>query len=245
MKWLLAIFLATVASIAVASVHEARSFTNNGEHKEALLALDKVKISDADYNEYCYLKAVNHFSMNQAEEASFWIEKLLSSFSEMPKRYHEVAILMKHDMETWTKNDLGDVSRKMKIASERLSKNKGGKETQEVQKDILDTLGKMIKEKEDALEAAMMQRLKEEEEARKRGEAAFRERSPDPQDDTLGGHENGTGKIDRKKVREIAELWGKLPEKERAVALRELTRTMPAKDRSVIEAYFKKLQEKK
>jgi hypothetical protein len=42
-------------------------------------------------------------------------------------------------------------------------------------------------------------------------------------------------------VKEIAEVWGKLPEKERAKALVELTRGMPARDRAVIEAYFKEL----
>jgi hypothetical protein len=44
---------------------------------------------------------------------------------------------------------------------------------------------------------------------------------------------------------EIAELWGKLPEKERAKALVELTRSMPAKDRAVIEAYYYILLAKK
>jgi len=37
--------------------------------------------------------------------------------------------------------------------------------------------------------------------------------------------------VDTKKVKEIAEVWGKLPEKERAQAMRDLTRGMPAKDR--------------
>ncbi len=45
-------------------------------------------------------------------------------------------------------------------------------------------------------------------------------------------------------MKEIAEVWGKLPEKERAKALVELTRGMPAKDRAVIEAYFKELAKK-
>jgi len=35
-----------------------------------------------------------------------------------------------------------------------------------------------------------------------------------------------------------------LPEKERAKALVELTRGMPAKDRAVIEAYFQELAKK-
>jgi hypothetical protein len=60
--------------------------------------------------------------------------------------------------------------------------------------------------------------------------------------DTMGGTASGTGQVDIKKAKEIAEMWGKLPEKERAEALRELTRSMPAKDRAVIEAYFKEIQ---
>jgi hypothetical protein len=50
--------------------------------------------------------------------------------------------------------------------------------------------------------------------------------------------------VDKRKVKEIADVWGKLPEKERARALVELTRGMPAKDKAVIEAYFKELAKK-
>ena len=62
--------------------------------------------------------------------------------------------------------------------------------------------------------------------------------------DTMGGTASGTGQIDPKRAKEIAEVWGKLPEKERAAALRDLTRSLPAKDRAVIEAYFRELQKK-
>jgi hypothetical protein len=37
-------------------------------------------------------------------------------------------------------------------------------------------------------------------------------------------------------------VWGKLPEKERAKAMADLTRGMPAKYRDAIEAYFKQLE---
>jgi len=62
--------------------------------------------------------------------------------------------------------------------------------------------------------------------------------------DSNGGTANKPGEVDTKKVKEIADVWGKLPEKERAKALVELTRDMPAKDRAVIEAYFKELAKK-
>jgi hypothetical protein len=62
--------------------------------------------------------------------------------------------------------------------------------------------------------------------------------------DSNGGTANKPGEVDSKKVKEIADVWGKLPEKDRAKALVELTRGMPAKDRAVIEAYFKELAKK-
>ena len=39
----------------------------------------------------------------------------------------------------------------------------------------------------------------------------------------------------------MAEVWGKLPAKDRAKALQELTREMPPRYREVIEKYFKEL----
>lgn len=50
------------------------------------------------------------------------------------------------------------------------------------------------------------------------------------------------GVIDMKKFKEYADVWGKLPEKERAKAMADLTRNMPAKYRDAIEAYFKHLE---
>ncbi len=47
-----------------------------------------------------------------------------------------------------------------------------------------------------------------------------------------------------KRIREIAQVWGKLPEKERARAMVELTRGMPPKYREAIETYFKQLNSK-
>jgi hypothetical protein len=53
----------------------------------------------------------------------------------------------------------------------------------------------------------------------------------------------GPGNIDQKRLRGIAEQWGKLPEKERAKALADLTRDAPPRYREVIENYFKRIAE--
>ena len=52
---------------------------------------------------------------------------------------------------------------------------------------------------------------------------------------------SGPGRVDPKKLENLAQNWGKLPEKERAQAMQDLTRDMPAKYREVVENYFKKL----
>ena len=50
----------------------------------------------------------------------------------------------------------------------------------------------------------------------------------------------GPGKVDEKRLKQLAEAWGKLPEKERAKAMMELTRDMPPRFRELIENYLRK-----
>jgi len=41
-------------------------------------------------------------------------------------------------------------------------------------------------------------------------------------------------------LKQLAETWGKLPEKDRAKAMMELTRDMPPRYRELIESYLRK-----
>jgi hypothetical protein len=59
--------------------------------------------------------------------------------------------------------------------------------------------------------------------------------------DSQIGRISGPGNVDPKRLKKVAEDWGKLPEKERAKAMQELTRDMPPEYREVIESYFRKL----
>jgi hypothetical protein len=49
------------------------------------------------------------------------------------------------------------------------------------------------------------------------------------------------GNVDQKRLQNLAQTWGKLPAKEQAKAMAELTRDMPPRYREVIENYFKKV----
>ncbi|MFL5339515.1 MAG: hypothetical protein ACJ8F7_05040 [Gemmataceae bacterium] len=55
----------------------------------------------------------------------------------------------------------------------------------------------------------------------------------------MGGTNGGPGAIDNKRLKEIAEVWGKLPEKERAKAMMEMTKDLPPRYREIIENYAK------
>ena len=54
---------------------------------------------------------------------------------------------------------------------------------------------------------------------------------------------SGPGQIDAKKIKDLAEQWGKLPPREREANMRELTRDMPQRYREVIQEYFRKLSQ--
>jgi len=59
--------------------------------------------------------------------------------------------------------------------------------------------------------------------------------------DSFGGNNGGAGKVDDKKLKELAEVWGKLPEKDRAKAMIDLTKDLPPRYREIIENYAKTL----
>ena len=60
------------------------------------------------------------------------------------------------------------------------------------------------------------------------------------QDSNIGTN-SGPGNADPKKFENLAKAWGKLPEKDRARAMQDLTRDMPPKYREVIETYFRRI----
>jgi hypothetical protein len=225
----------------------ARALSNRKVYEEALESFALLKPEDVvDPSAYFFHKAVCEHALMLKDQADSSIDRLLVDVMDAPERHRMVAALMHYDMLTWQEKDLGWIARKMGNIQRRLDLKRGGKHTQKMQKEVLVRLDEMIKEIENkqksggncpnggACPSGGQQP----------GNNPGTDKSSSPQQDTQGGSANGTGQVDSKKVKEIAEVWGKLPEKERVAALRELTRTMPAKDRAIIEAYFRELQKK-
>jgi len=225
----------------------AKALAQRKVYEEALDAFALVKPEDVvDPAAYFFHKAVCEHALMLKENADASIDRLLVDVSDAPERYRMVAALMHFDMLTWQDKDLDWVARKMNSIQRRLDLKRGGKNTQKQQKEVLVRLDEMIKEIENKQKCngSCPNGGSCPSGGQAPGNTPGTDKSSSPQQDTQGGTANGPGQVDSKKVKEIAEVWGKLPEKERAQALRELTRSMPAKDRAVIEAYFKELQKK-
>jgi hypothetical protein len=206
--------------------------------EETLETLKLVKPENVvDPAAYLFHRAVAEHSMSLREEATRSIIRLLDDAAEVPERYKTVAVLMAFDMQAWREKDLSDIARKMDNIERRLELARGGPTTQKMQKDVVARLDEIIKQ------------IENQSKGDSNGGSCPNGGQPgnpgavpnSPQRDSMGGKNGGPGNVDPKKLDGLAKQWGKLPEKERAQAMQELTRDMPAKYREIIESYFRKL----
>jgi hypothetical protein len=236
----------------------ARALSQRRVYEEALEALKSIRPEQVvDPATHLFHKAAAEYSTLQKKDCDDTIARLLDDVIDAPERYKMVAALMHFDMLSWKDKDLGSIARKMDNVERRLELARGGPQTQKQQKEIVDRLDELIKQ----LENQQKQQQQQQQQGGKPGEQPGGQcpnggqpgqgqgqgppsdniQASSPQQDSMGGNGKGPGNVDPKKLKEMAEVWGKLPERERAKAMLELTRDMPPRYREVIENYFKKL----
>jgi hypothetical protein len=226
----------------------SKALTTRKVYEEALDGFAVVKPEEViDPAAYFFHKAVCEHALMLKDQADSTIDRLLVDVVDSPERYRMVAALMHFDMVTWQEKDLGWIARKMDNIQRRLDLKRGGKKTQKMQKEVLVRLDELIKEIENKQKSGGQcpNGGSCPGGAPGSGSGSGSQQAPgSPMTDSNGGSANGSGDVDKKRVRELAEVWGKLPEKERAKAMQELTRGLPAKDRAVIEEYIRRLNNK-
>jgi hypothetical protein len=221
----------------------AKALSNRRIYEEALEVLDTVKPEQVvDPATFLFHKAVAEHSLTRQREANNSIVRLLDDVTDAPERYKMVAALMVFDMMTWKDKDLGSIARKMDNIERRLDLSRGGPKTQKLQKEVVARLDELIKEKENQQQGQGQGNGGNCPSGGQPGSNPNNTTNPSaPQNDSFGGNGSGPGNVDPKRLKELAEVWGKLPEKDRAKAMAELTRDMPPRYREVIEKYFKEL----
>lgn len=227
------IFAMLLAPAVEPSFEEAVKLSQKRNYEDSEKILSTIKPTEDIYNKYIFYRMINCYCLGLKEEGIKHATAIEHSFIEVPIRYRDMAILLKADMETWISSpeDLDDISREMRKVGDRLESSKAGPKTQEIQKEIAKRLANIIKKLEDDKNKMMMQ--------------TDQRKVPDrvqPPPEAPPGGERGTGEVVKKRLREVVEIWGKLPEKERAAAIRGIIRKLPAKDQAVIEGYIRELQ---
>jgi hypothetical protein len=238
----------------------AKALSTRRIFEESQLALSVVKPEDVvDPGAYFFTKAVADYSLMSRPEATASILRLLEDVTDAPERYRMVGALMQFDMLTWQDNDLGWISRKMNVIADRLDIHRGGEKTRKMQKEVLVRLEEMVKEKENQQKQQQQSpgppkpgEPKPGDEPGacppggppKDGPPGNTNQPSNPLQDSQIAQSSGEGKIDQKEKSKITQGWGNLPEKDRANAMRELTRDLPREMRESVDIFIRKLGEK-
>jgi hypothetical protein len=220
----------------------ARNLSSARVYEESLGALEAVQPEQVvDPSAYFFYKAVAEHALIKKEKATKTIVRLLDDVADAPDRYKMLATIMFFDMQGWKKDekDLSNIVKLMDNSERRLDLARGGKITQDIQKKIVFRLDELIKEKE----------------AQAKGGQANGGNCPgggksgngggatpsSPMKDSNIATNGGPGNVLEQKLKQYQQNWGKMPEAERARAMQELTRDLPARYKVVIEDYFKSL----
>jgi hypothetical protein len=206
-------------------------------YEEALGALKGIRPDQlVEPATYFFHRAVAEHALALKTEANRSIIGLLEDVADVPDRYRMVAALMYQDMVSWRQKDLGDIVRKMDNIERRLELARGGPQTQKIQKEVVARLDEIIKKLESSSESNQGACPNGGQQGNPSGGMPNA-----PMPDSKIATNGGPGNVDAKRLKVIAQQWGKLPEKERAQAMQDFIRGMPERHREVIENYFKKL----
>lgn len=218
----------------------AKALSGRRVHEEALDTLRAIKPGEVvDPGAYFFHRAVAEHALLLKKDAHQSIVGLLEDVSDSPERYKALAGHMFYDMLSWQEKDLGEISRKMDNIERRLQLARGGPQTQKIQKDVVARLDELIKKLENQAKGCCACNGGGCPGGGQPGNGGGAQPSSPMQDSNVATN-GGPGNVDNKRLKGLAEQWGKLPEKERIKAMAELTRDLPPRYRQQIEDYFKK-----
>jgi hypothetical protein len=127
----------------------AKALSDRRVYEESLDTLKAIKVEQVvDPGQYLFLTLVAQHSLIMKKDATDTIGRLLDDVPDAPERYKMFAVLALLDMQQWKDKDLGWIERKMGNIERRLDLARGGKKTQEIERQVVARLDELIKEKE-------------------------------------------------------------------------------------------------
>lgn len=167
-----------------------------------------------------FYKSCDFFCLNDKANTLKHCQLVIESFQPQ-QRYVRVAELMWDQAINWKDGDLADIGRDMRISGDRLDRSLGDKVTRDMQAQILRKLDALIDEQSKPPSD---------------GEKSKSPSNPIAPTETPGDV-SGKGIVDERALKHLADVWGKLPEAERAKAIQELSSQLPPKWKPLIDDY--------
>ncbi len=212
-------------------LYGGRALVRHGYFDEAIVLLDKVKLDQTvDPASYLFFRATAEHQLVKIDDVRSTLHRLLSHGQPLPVRFENLARLMQADVAEVKPDTLGHIARRMSDAQRRLDLGKADDDSQQVQREIVEALDRLI----DKIEEQQRQQQQQQQQAQ--GDP-----SANPMEETQpGGDLKGEGKVD---IRDIGNQagWGDLPPKERERVMQEIGRDFPAHYRDLIEEYLRRL----
>ncbi len=221
----------------------ARTLANRRIHEESLDVLKNFRPEQVvDPMAYLFYRSINEHSLLRKPEATQTIIRLLEDGIGSPERYKTVSALMLLDMQTWKDKDLGSIARKMENIERRLDLARGGPQTQKLQKEVVARLDELIKELENKAKNNGASNGGNCPDGSQPGNQPGNGNNPNaPMPDSTLPPAGGSGRVDTVKMKKLVAEWGRMPPREQARALQDLTQGMSARHREAIENYFRNL----
>ncbi|MDR1925807.1 MAG: hypothetical protein LBQ66_15685 [Planctomycetaceae bacterium] len=204
-------------------------------YDEAIKILEELRPEDCvNPAELLINRAIIYSSLSMNKEGQSAINAfniVAKNDSTVPRRYVELAKLIEFDMkkEADPKNPQ-QISKKMDNARRKLGKGDTDEDTQKAEKDVLESLEKLIEEVE--------KQAKKSCKGDGKGEGDITSDNHAEDSEVLRG--KAPGNVDRKEFNAEGN-WGGLPPKEREAALSKIEREFPAHYRDIIENYFREM----
>jgi hypothetical protein len=209
-------------------LYMARWLSQHTMYDAALDAMANLETIDVvDPATLLFYRMVAYHQLVEPDRSRAALVELMEHEELLPQRYRQVAEMIRQDLSGLKDESLDHVSRRMNDVRRRLELGQAGKTVQVVEKGVVDSLDKMIKQLEEQRQQQMM------------GGSGSAQSSTPMQDSQLP-ELKAPGRVDPRDIGHQSG-WGDLPPKEREEALQQIGREYPAHYRQLIEQYFRDL----
>ncbi len=208
-------------------LYYARWLDQHGLYDEVLSELEDIALADVeDPASLLFCRMVAYHQLVQPDNSRAALVQLLEQEDALPKRYQQLAQLVKHDLATLEDESLDHIARRMSDVRRRLDLGRAGDQVQMVEQGVIQSLDKLIKKAEQQQQQCEC--------------AAGGGQSSKPMQDSRPAGLKAPGRVDPRDIGSKSG-WGELPPKEREQAMQQIGREFPAYYREMIEQYFRDL----